>query len=80
MIKVMSDATLPASKMISHMRTHDRPAQPGALADRRIDIRDARDALLDQIDRLSIERGREPVGNVAGTSFLRMTGLRWSDR
>jgi len=48
------------------MRTHQRPAQPGTLADRGVDVGDAGDPGGDEMDGFAPQRSLQAVGNVPG--------------
>ena len=67
-------AAFAAGEMEGGMRAHQRPAQAGTLADRGIDIGDGRHALGDHMHRFPPQRRLQPVGQVPGTSFIRVIG------
>ena len=58
----MRHARLAAAQPVGEERAHDRPAQAGAVADRVIDLRDGRVAVVDQPQCLAPQRLEQPVG------------------
>ena len=58
-------AALAAGDPVGEERAHERPAQPGAVADRVVDLPDRRDAVVHEPERLAPERLQQPVGDEA---------------
>ena len=69
MIHEMRHAAFAAGKMKREMRSHQRPAQAGAVGDRRIHIGDRHHAFRHQMNGLAPERDLQAVGDV-GAHFL----------
>ena len=61
----MPHPALAAGHPVGEERAHDRPPQPGAVADRVVDLRDGRDVVVHEPQRLAPERLEQPVGDEA---------------
>src|ERR1700719_2063275 len=71
----MFDSTFTATQMPLQALSHNAPAKPGSKRDARIGVFHAQDALFYNIEHLAVERGLEPIRNVAGKLLLQMDRL-----
>ena len=65
MLQIVPDAALASPQMVGEVGAHHGPAQARPVAQGCIDLLHRRHALLDQMDRLPVERRGEAVGDVS---------------
>ena len=70
MIHEMLDSTCATAQVPLQALAHHTPAKAGPITDGSVSVFNAKDALLDQVKHLAVERRLEPVRHVSGKLFL----------